>query len=359
MTYTIQEAAVTIFNAAEVPEQLIEPLIGYVDVITTSPKNSVSYYTEEEHPEIPSWKLLRTVRVVPKYGETFSLQVFKQILKLVDQRYPICLAVDDFVCRRYGKKAYLCGYFHSNAHGGVVWGNAIVDTTIRNGNLECPVTFEIHAKNGSLKMWERGLLQIQQLVNKLVQEGIRPDRIWSLGDCRYGNKRLEQALRTLSIFYLLGIPKNRQVELFGRKQSLEQYFTSLPEQCLTVAGKGYRYKISTANLKDWGRRRLLAVYGPGKHWRYFACNKLDAVAKTLLLRHRDRWGVEDTHRSLKNYHGGEHFHVWKKPAVLGHFQLAYLSCALACLERTRRRKKGQYCTQEILKREAIRWSRHT
>lgn len=57
MTSTIQEAAVTIFNAAEIPKQLVEPLKGYVNVITTSPKNSVSYYTEEEHPEIPSWKL--------------------------------------------------------------------------------------------------------------------------------------------------------------------------------------------------------------------------------------------------------------------------------------------------------------
>ena len=168
---------------------------------------------------------------------------------------------------------------------------------------------------------------------------------------------MEEALRFLDIFYLLGIPKSRQVELFGRKQSVAQYFTSLPERCLTVAGKTYRYKLSSANLKDWGRRRLLAIYGPGKHWRFYACNKLDAVVKTLILRARDRWAVEDTHRSLKNYHGAEHFHVWKKAAVLGHFQLAYLSCALAGLERSNRRKNGQYCTQEMLNREAIRWSR--
>ena len=82
------------------------------------------------------------------------------------------------------------------------------------------------------------------------------------------------------------------------------------------------------------------------------------MSKTLLLRHRDCRGVEDTHRSLKNYHGGEHFHVWKKSVNLGHFQLAYFSCALACLEHIKRRKLGQYCTQEILKREDIRLSRH-
>jgi len=357
MTYTIQEAAGTLFNAAEVPEQLIEPLKGYVQVITTSPKNSVKYYTEEEHSEIPGWKLLRTVRIVPKYGETFSLAIFNRIWKLVDRRAPICFTVDDFVCQRYGKKAYRCNYFYSNAHGGIVWGNALVDTTLRNGNLVCPVTFEIHQKKGPLKLWERGLAQIQQLVMKCLEQQIDPNRIWTLGDCVYGNVAMEYALRNLGVFYLLGLPKNRQVELFGRKQSLAQYFTSHPDRSLTVAGQVYRYKLSTANLNGWGRRRLLAFYGPGNRWRYYACNKLDATAKTLLLRRRDRWTVEDTHRSLKNYHGAEHFHVWKKPAVLGHFQLAYLSCALTSLERTNRRKKGEYCTQEMLHREAIRWSR--
>lgn len=230
MSLSIQEAAGTIFNALEIPEQLIEPLKGYVDVITSSPKNSVAYYAKEEHPDIPSWELLQTVRTIPKYGKTFNLQVFRRILNLVDQRYPICFAVDDFVCRRYGKKVYLCDYFHSNAHGGVVRGNALVDSTIRNGDLECPVIFEIHAKYGSLRMWERGLAQIQQLVTKLLEEGVRQDRIWILGDCSYGNKLMEQVLRFLDIFYLLGIPKSRQVELFGRKQSVAQYFTSLPER---------------------------------------------------------------------------------------------------------------------------------
>jgi hypothetical protein len=100
MSHTIQEAAGTLFNAAEGPEQLIEPLKGYLQVITTSPKNSVKYYTEEEHSEIPGWKLLRTVRIVPKYGEAFNLEVFNRIWKLIDRRAPICFAVDDFVCRR-------------------------------------------------------------------------------------------------------------------------------------------------------------------------------------------------------------------------------------------------------------------
>jgi len=357
MSPTTQEALGTLFNAVEVPEQLIEPLKGYVQVITTSPKNSVKYYTEEEHSETPGWKLLRTVRIVPKYGKSFSVEIFKRIWNLIDRRSPVCFAVDDFVCQRFGKKAYACGYFHSNAHGGVTWGNALVDTTLRNGNLVCPVTFEIHQKIGPLKLWERGLSQIRQLVTKCLAQEVDPMRIWTLGDCTYGNAAMVSGLRSLGVFYLLGIPKNRQIELFGQKYRLDQFFRSHPERMLTVSGRVQRYKISTANLKGWGRRRLLAVYGPGNQWRYYACNKLDATAKTLLRRRRDRWTVEDTHRSLKNYHGGEHFHVWQKPAVLGHFQLAYLSCALTSLERTQRRKKGLYCTQELLHREAIRWSR--
>ncbi|MFQ6125266.1 MAG: hypothetical protein ACE5R6_11780 [Candidatus Heimdallarchaeota archaeon] len=116
-------------------------------------------------------------------------------------------------------------------------------------------------------------------------------------------------LRPKEGFYLLSSPKTRTVELFGRTRRIEQYFASLPERQLTVAGKQYRYKLSTANLKDWGCQRLLAVRHSGEKWRYFASNKRKATAKTLLLRMRERWTVEDSHRNLKQHHGGEHFHV--------------------------------------------------
>jgi hypothetical protein len=54
------------------------------------------------------------------------------------------------------------------------------------------------------------------------------------------------------------------------------------------------------------------------------------------------------------YHGGKRFHIWMK--VFGHFQLGYLSCALACLEHSRRRKMDVSCTMEQLHREAIYWN---
>ena len=68
---------------------------------------------------------------------------------------------------------------------------------------------------------------------------------------------------------------------------------------------------------------------------------------------RERWAVEDTHRNLKQHHGAEHFHVWSPGAVEGHFQLVYLSGAVASLERAHRRDQEEDCTWEHLHRDAI------
>lgn len=209
-----------------------------------------------------------------------------------------------------------------------------------------------------MKMWERGLAQVRRVQARLRDAGVRPDRLWTVGDCRYGNAAMAAALREGEGFYLLGLPKDRTVELFGRSQRLDQYFSSLPERRLTVEGKLYRYKISTANLKDWGCHRLLAVWCPKDRWRYYASNKRRATAKTLLLRKRERWTVEDSHRNLKQHHGAEHFHVWSPGAVGGHFQVVYLSGAVASLERAQRQQRGESCTWEALHREAIWWSHH-
>ena len=357
MSNSIQDAALPLFNAAEIPLSLQRAWLGYVDMLVACPKKSVSYYWTEENRTIPWWTLLRSLPTTSFYAEVIWDPIWQRIEKHLDRRRPVCIVTDDYVSRRYGRKAYLTNYFFSTTHGGVVWGNAIVDTVLRNGDLSCPVTFELHRKRGSLKIWERGLAQVRRVQARLRAMGVRPERLWTLGDCTYGNAAMAAALRDEEGFYLLGIPKSRIVELFGRSQRMDQYFASLPARRLTVADKVYRYKLSTANLKGWGRHRMLAVWDPRGRWRYFASNKLNSTAKTLLQRMRERWTVEDSHRNLKQHHGAEHFHVWSPGAVRGHFQLVYLSGAVAGLERARRREQGEWCTWEQLHREAIRWSR--
>jgi len=355
---TIQDAARPLFNAVEIPVSLQRAWLAYVDLLVASPKKSALYYWAEENSSIPWWTLLRSLPPLTSYRDSLWTLVWQRIETCLDRRRPVCLVVDDYVTRRYGRKAYLADYFYSNTLGGVVWGNQLVDTVIRNGELICPIIFEVHRRRGSLKGWERGLAQVRRVQTRLQAAGVRSERLWVLGDCTYGNAAMAAALQVGPGFYLLGVPKSRRVELFGRSHCLEQYFCSLPERRLTVAGKRYRYKLSTANLKDWGRRRLLAAWDPRGRWRYFASNKLKATAKTLLLRMRERWAIEDTHRTLKQHHGAEHFHVWSRGAVLGHFHLVYFSGAVAGLERAHRRQQGERCTWEQLHREAIRWSRH-
>jgi hypothetical protein len=357
MTPSIQEAVLPLFNAAEIPPTLQPAWQSYVDLLVASPKKSVLYYWAEENGAIPWWTLLRSLLPTRFYHTPLWDTVWQRIDTQLDRRRPVCIVVDDYVSRRYGKKAYLANWFYSNVHGGVVWGNQLVDTVIRNGALSCPVTFEFHRRNGPKKVWERGLTQVRRVHARLRAAGVRTERLWTLGDCTYGNAAMARALRRMDGFYLLGIPKSRTVELFGRSCQIEQYFASLPEYQLTVANKLYRYKISTANLKDWGCHRLLAVWDPRGRWRYFASNKRKTTAKTLLQRMRARWTVEDTHRTLKQHHGAEHFHIWSPGAVKGHFELVYLSGAVAGLERAARQRRGERCTWERLHREAIRWSR--
>jgi len=326
-------------------------------MLVASPKKSVLYYWSEENGQIPWWNLLRSLPPLASYASALWDVVWQRIATHLDRRRTTCIVVDDFVARRYGQTAYLADYFYSNAHNGVVLGNALVDTAIRHGELSCPVAFELHRRGGSLTRWERGLVQVHRVYARLRAAGVRSERLWTLGDCTYGTAAMAAELRPEEGFYLLSIPKSRVVEVFGRSRRIKQYFASLPERQLTVEGQLYRYKISTANLKDWGCQRLLAVRHSGDKWRYFASNRRRATAKTLLIRMRERWTVEDSHRNLKQHHGGEHFHVWRKASVLGHFQLVYWSGAVASLERARRRQHGEECTWEQLHREAIRWSR--
>ncbi len=357
MQTIIQEATATLFNAIEISTAIHRPWCAYVDLLCTSPKKSVSYYVEEEHDAIPGWKILHGLQQVLSYSTLLWQKSWSQIRKSLDQRSPVCLSVDDWVTCRYGTKAFGTGYFYSNAHKGVVWGNQLVDTVIKNGGFRCPLIFELHLKQDSNKVWERGLKQIQQIQTKLRNIGVQPKRIWTLGDCTYSNKEMAKELKKLGGFYLLGLAKDRNVELFGQSQRIDKYFATKPEKRLTVRGTGYRYKLSTANVKGWGRRRLLAIWNPRGYWRYFVSNKLRVTAKTLLLRYRDRWSVEDNHRDLKQFFGGEHFYVWSRKGVYGHFHLAYLTCVQAALERTKRLQTGVKSTMERLHREAIRWSR--
>ena len=357
MSLAIPQMTQNFLFTTDMPQADISALESYVEMLTTDGKKSMSYFCDVTDSSIPCWKVLRCLKDVPLYSDQLNQIFWQQIPTLLDRRAPVCLAIDDFVVRRYGETAYATGKFFSNAHNGLTWGNLLVNTTLRNCLLECPVAYELHVTTEQIKVWERALQQVEQLVAKLQAVRVRCDRIWVLGDCKFSNKRMNQALTDLEVFYLLGMPKNRSVELFGRKSRLDKYFHSLPEQHLTVAGKLYTYKLSTANLKDWGRQKLLTIIGPKGRWRYYATNKLNITAKTFIQRVRDRWCIEDTHRTFKNYHGGEHFHVWSKKAVLGHLQLAYLSCGLACLERSRRRLEGVPCTIEQLHRETVRWSR--
>ena len=215
MNYTIQDAATTLFNAAEIPASVLDPWLHYVDMLVASPKKSVLYYWTEENGQIPWWTLLRSLPSLASYASALWDAVWQRIEIHLDRRRPTCVVIDDYVARCYGHTAYLTDYFYSNAHGGVVLGNALVDTDIRNGELSCPVAFELHERRGSLMLWERALAQVRHVRARLRAAGVRPDRLWTLGDYTYGNAAMAVKLRPKGGFYLLSIPKTRIVELFG------------------------------------------------------------------------------------------------------------------------------------------------
>lgn len=347
-----------LLNNGNLPTKTIQALHWYQELLTSDAKKSIQYYQSFENKSIPRWKIYDSLPQLLNKPEIFQKQYLKWIWQELDRRSPVVLALDDFVVKRYGHSAFATGYFHSNAHGGITWGNLLVDVTLKNGSLECPVSYEIHEKPAGFKLWERGQRQIDTLLTHLLAAKVREKRIWVVADSAYGNKTFQHYLRSLNVSYLLGIPKNRTAELFGRKKRLDHFFVSLPERTITIGTSRYTYKQTILNLKGWGRRQVLAVKRGAENWKYYVTNNLRATVRTLLKRLNDRWSVEDTHRSLKNYHGGEHFYVWSKEKVKAHFVLAYLSCGLAYLERYSNRKKGVICTMESLHNEALQNTRH-
>ena len=66
------------------------------------------------------------------------------------------------------------------------------------------------------------------------------------------------------------------------------------------------------------------------------------------MRKLERWPIETGHRTMKQYYGAEHFHVWSKQSVSSHLYLCFLAAALAGIERLKRFKKGNRCTGEAL-----------
>lgn len=177
MTYTIQDAAATLFNAVEIPASVLDPWLLYVDMLGASPKKSVLYYYTEENGQIPWWTLLRSLPSLDSYASALWDAVWQRIETHLDRRRTTCCVVDDFVARRYGHTAYLADYFYSNAHNGVVLGTALVDTAIRHGELSCPVAFNLHRRGGPLTRWERGLAQVHRVHARLCAARVRPERL--------------------------------------------------------------------------------------------------------------------------------------------------------------------------------------
>lgn len=347
-----------ILNAGGLTLETVNGLRWYQELLTSDAKKSVQYYQSFENGSIPRWKIYESLLKVLNEEESIHKHYLKRVWQELDRRSPVVLALDDFVVKRYGHSAFATGYFHSNAHGGITWGNLLVDVTLKNSSLECPVSYEIHEKTAGLKLWERGQQQITTLLTDLLAAKVQEKRIWVVADSVYSNKEFQQFLLSLNVSYLLGFPKNRKAELFGRKARLDHFFVSLPERTITIEKRRYSYKSTILNINGWGRRQVLAVKRGAESWKYYVTNNLRATVRTLLKRLNDRWSVEDTHRSLKNYHGGEHFYVWSKEKVKAHFSLAYLSCGLAYLERFFNRKKGNICTMESLHNEALEITRH-
>jgi hypothetical protein len=124
----------------------------------------------------------------------------------------------------------------------------IVDTVLTNGKLQCPLAHEIHKKNGNDKAWEREKRQLQEASAWLLSVKVRPERSWITGDGTSGNMDLTNTVRELEVFHLLALPKDRNIEVFGRTTQFWESVTDKPNYHLTVDHKLCRYKHTVVNL---------------------------------------------------------------------------------------------------------------
>ena len=129
MISTTDNTLTEILNAGDLAGQTIEALHWYQELLTSDAKKSIKYYQSFENASIPRWKIYESLSKLLNEAETFQNQYLKRIWKELDRRSPVVLALDDFVVKRYGYSAFATGYFHSNAHGGITWGNLLVDVT--------------------------------------------------------------------------------------------------------------------------------------------------------------------------------------------------------------------------------------
>lgn len=260
----------------------------YHDLLTSDFKKSLRAYQKFEPDRIPRWNIQRSLQKVPGQQEVLQKHYSERFLSQLDRRYPVVLALDDFVVKRYGHSAFATEYFYSNAHGGITWGNQLVDVTLKNGLLVCPVSYEIHEKQEELKLWERGQRQIEEVRQKLLAANVREKRIWVVADTTYANRVFQEYLIASQIFYLLGLPKSRKVELFGRTGQVAEFLHSCPERQITIDKRLYTYKQTIINVQGWDRRQIIAIYRGHGVWKYYVSNNLRSTIFTLLKRLKDR-----------------------------------------------------------------------
>lgn len=288
-------------------------------------------------------------------------------IKVIISKYGIregLLCLDDSDSRRAKQtsRIYHTYKVRNSKTGGYFNGQTIIFLLLVSDYVSIPVGFKFYKPDPVLSAWRK---EDEKLKKKGVAKKARPKK--PARDLNYPTKQ-QIALNLLQIFHknhpnisikailadaLYGtkdfmaqastifegtqvisqLKKNQNVIIDGQKQSLEEHFSSLPEEKVKVKLRGAQeitvsMKHQRLFVQAHKKKRLIVAvkYEKQKEYRYLVATDLSWLAHTVLKAFSFRWLVEVFIEDWKLYEGWQK--MAKQPGKKGSEQTLILSLLL-------------------------------
>lgn len=238
-------------------------------------------------------------------NKTFTPRdLWDKVEKYVDKEKECTFVIDDTLVEKPRSKEIdlvKCGY-SGNKHG-LERGINVVTALCCQGDEALPVDFRIYAKEEDGKTKNTHFIEmLKSGLNRGLKIGV------VVADSWYSSLKNLKSMRDLGLKWVVGLKKNRRVNIKQRLEDLE-----IPLEGLKVHLQGYGWIKAFKTVETNG------------HVRYFGTNILDANLETVLGYFKIRWSVEVYHREIKQTCGISRCQARSSRAQRNHILLAVLA----------------------------------
>ena len=205
------------------------------------------------------------------------------------------------------KLTELISYFWSGKHHRTVKGIQLItlDYTEKSGK-SIPLNYRIYDKQDGKTKND----YLREMIVEVLSWGLKPKCVTT--DAWYASKDNLKFLKDKGLGLMMGVAKNRNVSIDGRKYTQIQNL-DIPDEGLIVHLKSFgQVKVFRKNFKN-EEKRYYIIFVPDED-ALIAINQ--AEFKAL---HSIHWGIECYHRAIKQVCGIEQFMVRTTEAIHTHF----------------------------------------